>query len=281
MASRRRTGSRHEFPDKDRSSLGSRFRQMNRPPENTSWCWLTADMLASPAWRALTGNAMKVVLRIALEHLKHGGVENGKLPVTYQDFARWGVRKNSVREAQLVATHLGWIERTSTGEVPWHGDIRRPSTFGLTWLPRYDGAPASNRWTRFETDLEAKAAIRHAKAELAQLRRMPSFFNRQVNQSPTPKDATWMGDDSDTSSSNDQVRERSSDAETSGNDCGTPFYISGYPGPDASPTTSNSARANDATTVSPRARPEDDETLGLLKAGQGAGDPPAQPRRGK
>jgi hypothetical protein len=63
------------------SATGNRFTKMNRPPEGTSWCWLTADMLASPAWRALTGNAMKIVMRIALEHLRHGGVENGKLPV--------------------------------------------------------------------------------------------------------------------------------------------------------------------------------------------------------
>src|SRR6516164_8599010 len=89
-----------------------RFAEMNRPPEGTSWCWLTADMLESPAWCALTGNALKVVLRIALEHLKHGGLDNGKLPVTYQDFAKCGVRKNSIREAQLVAIHLGFIDRT-------------------------------------------------------------------------------------------------------------------------------------------------------------------------
>ncbi len=70
--------------------LNRRFAQANRPPEGTSWCWLTAEMLESPAWRALTGNALKVVLRIALEHLKHGGVENGLLPVTYKDFGKPG-----------------------------------------------------------------------------------------------------------------------------------------------------------------------------------------------
>jgi hypothetical protein len=151
---------------------------MNRPPEGTSWCWLTADILESPAWRALTGNALKVVLRIALEHLKHGGVDNGRLPVTYQDFEKCGVRKNSIREAQLVAVHLGFIDRT-VGEVPWHGDIRQPSTFGLTWLPRYDGQPASNKWTRIKDKSDARVAIAHAKTQLAQLRRLPPSFNRQ------------------------------------------------------------------------------------------------------
>lgn len=245
MASRRRTGSRYEFPDKDRSSLARRFRQMNRPPENTSWCWLTAEMLESSAWRALTGNAMKIILRIALEHLRHGGVENGKLPVTYSDFVRCGVRRNSVREAQLVAINLGFVDRTSIGEVPWHGDIHRPSTFGLTWLPRSDGVPPSNRWASIKTHSDAKAAVRSAKAELAQLRGLRSFFNRQVAQGPTPKDVTGAGDESDTSSSNDQVRGECNGPASSGSDSDTPFYISGYPESDAHPAISKSAGAND------------------------------------
>src|SRR5262245_36039997 len=85
------------------TATGNRFVRLNRPPEGVSWSWLTADMLSSPAWRALTGNAMKIVMRILLEHLRHGGIENGKLPVTYSDFVKFGVRRNSVREAILVA----------------------------------------------------------------------------------------------------------------------------------------------------------------------------------
>jgi hypothetical protein len=148
----------------------SRFTRMNRPPENTSWCWLTADMLASPAWRALPGNAMKIVMRIALEHLRHGGVENGLLPVTYQNFVQCGVRRNSVHEALLAAEHLGWIDRTSLGNSPWEGDVRAPSTYGLTFLPRHDGSPPRNRWSSFKTDSEAKVIIKNLKANLRQLR---------------------------------------------------------------------------------------------------------------
>jgi len=203
-----------------------RFAQANRPPEGTSWCWLTAEMLESPAWRALTGNAMKVVLRIALEHLKHGGVENGLLPVTYQDFVRWGVRRNAIREAIVVAINLGWIDKTSTGEVPWHGDIRRPSAFALTWLPRHNGTLASNRWTHIKSDAHAKAATRAAKAELAQVRRLPAFFNRQKKQTPTPKSVTWSGDGSDTCSGNDALSGQSKSPQSTSNDCDTPFYIS-------------------------------------------------------
>jgi hypothetical protein len=167
--------------------LNRRFKEANRPPEGSSWCWLTAEMLDSPAWRALAGNAMKVVMRIALEHLKHGGVENGKLPVTYQDFVKCGVRRNSVRQAILIAIYLGWIDKTSTGEVPWHGDIRKPSTFALTWLPRHDGVPPSNRWKRFESDAEAKAATGWPRPSL---RKFDAFLLSSIdkeNRIPHPK----------------------------------------------------------------------------------------------
>jgi hypothetical protein len=169
-----------------------RFAGKNRPPEHSSWVWLTAEMLDSPAWRALPGNAMKIVLRIALEHLKHGGADNGRLPVTYADFVKFGVRRNSIREAIEVAIALGWIDRTSVGEVPWHGDIRKPSTYGLTWLPENNGAQASNRWIKIGTHAEAKKAVKRAKATVAQHRKLPAFFNRQ-KKAPHLKDAGASG----------------------------------------------------------------------------------------
>ena len=38
----------------------------------------------------------RVLARIELEHMDHGGCENGKLPVTYTDFEKWGVRADSI-----------------------------------------------------------------------------------------------------------------------------------------------------------------------------------------
>src|SRR5262249_27699241 len=154
------------------------------------------------------------------------GVENGSLPVTYQDFVRWGVRRNAIREAIVVASNLGWIDKTSTGEVPWHGDIRRPNTFALTWLPQHNGTPASNRWTRIKSDADAKAATRAAKTQLAKARRLPAFFNRQKKQTPSPENVTRPGDGLDTCPGHDALFGESKSPESSSNDCGTPFYIS-------------------------------------------------------
>lgn len=212
-----------------------RFVRMNRPPEDTSWGWLTAEMMDSPAWRALTGNAVKVVLRVLLEHLRHGGVENGNLPVTYSDFVAYGVRRNSVRVALAIAIALGFLDKTSSGEVPWDGgDIRKPSTYGLTWLPQLNGASASNRWTLIKTVSDAKTAIKRAKTEIAILRR---FFSRKGKQTPTPKDVTCPSNEFDTSPNSDSVLRTCNSSHSASNDSGTPLYISGYPGGDAAAIT--------------------------------------------
>jgi hypothetical protein len=166
--------------DRFHGNMKGRFADMNRPPQGENWIWTTATMLESPAWRAMPGHAVKVVMRIALEHLKHGGIENGDLPTTYNDFVRFGVRRARIREAIMIAIHLGWIERVSVGETPWHGNIREPGKFALTWLPKRDGTQASNKWTRFTTMAEARAAVLHARAICERVRKLPRFFNRQV-----------------------------------------------------------------------------------------------------
>ena len=50
------------------------------------WIAYTLDMITSPAWQALSLNGRKILNRLEIEHCKHGGAENGKLPCTYSDF---------------------------------------------------------------------------------------------------------------------------------------------------------------------------------------------------
>jgi hypothetical protein len=134
-----------------------RFRKMNAPPPGCSWAWITRPMLESPAWRALPLYARQVVDRIMLEHLSHGGNENGELPVTYDDFEAYGVRRASVRRAIEIAERLGFVDLVTPGKRGY-GIARRPHKFGLTWLPRRDFTPASNRWKSI-TDTDAEAIL--------------------------------------------------------------------------------------------------------------------------
>jgi hypothetical protein len=73
------------------------------------------ELRESPAWAALPDNARRVLDRLELEHLRHGGAENGKLKCTYSDFQKAGIRRASVALAIRECAGLGFIEITQRG----------------------------------------------------------------------------------------------------------------------------------------------------------------------
>jgi hypothetical protein len=133
-----------------------RWQTMNRP--QGQFIWFERELLESPAWAAMTLPARRVVERVVIEHMKHGGTRNGALIVTYDDFERFGLRRKSVPDAIRIAVALGFLDVTSRGRRS-HGIARRASTYGITWLPRCDCTPASNRWRRINDAAEAKRLI--------------------------------------------------------------------------------------------------------------------------
>jgi hypothetical protein len=140
-------------------------RDRNAVPKGEPFIWLTQEMLESPAWRALPSAAKAVIERIAIEHMSHGGTENGRLPVTYDDFEKYRIRRMSIRFGIMAAHALGWITVTEEGHAG-AGDTRRAARYALQWLDRHDGAPRSNGWKRFETMADANGMIEKVRKEL-------------------------------------------------------------------------------------------------------------------
>jgi hypothetical protein len=91
------------------------------------------EMRVSAAWKALPDNARRVLERIELEHMDHGGAENGELPCTYNDFFDAGNRRASVARAIRQAVALGFLEITRQGGRSVSG-FRSPSRYRLTYL---------------------------------------------------------------------------------------------------------------------------------------------------
>ena len=63
-------------------------------------------MINSPAWQVLSLSARRVLDRIDIEHMRHGGAEDRCLPITYGDFVHYGIhrqqscpRQDKVRKA--------------------------------------------------------------------------------------------------------------------------------------------------------------------------------------
>jgi hypothetical protein len=110
-----------------------------RPPSGEPWIWLTRELVASPAWQSLGISARRVIDFLLIEHMQHGGRENGELLAPRRQLVEFGIRTNGVSAAIEEVERAGLVDcRRGVG--------RRPSVYSLTWLPLKDGTEPSNRW---------------------------------------------------------------------------------------------------------------------------------------
>src|SRR5262249_12787830 len=91
--------------------------------------------------------------RIEIELAHHGGRDNGNLPVTYDDFVHYGVRRHQVGPALHELAVLGFVEIKPgrAGIAPF----RQPHRFRLTYRHTSRDEP-TNEWRQIATMEEAK-----------------------------------------------------------------------------------------------------------------------------
>jgi len=94
----------------------------------------TIEMIKSPAWSVLSLSARRVLDRIEIEHADHGGNDNGRLPVTYDDFERYGIHRHAIAAAIRETVALGFTEITERGRAG-NAEFRSPHKFRLTYFP--------------------------------------------------------------------------------------------------------------------------------------------------
>jgi hypothetical protein len=126
----------------------------------------TIEMLESAAYRALSASGHRVLARIEIEHGHHGGKENGRLPVTFDDFEEYGISPKSVAPALREVQALGFVNVTTRGRPSKSDFGRHPNRFSLTYLrgpaPKY--ANPTNEWKQHETIEDALKVARDARA---------------------------------------------------------------------------------------------------------------------
>ena len=128
------------------------------------------EMLESPAYRVLSRSAHMVLARIEIELAHHGGNDNGRLPVTSENFVEYGMHRTSVAPAIREAEALGFIRITERG----HGgnaEYRSPNRFYLTYAHTRDSkkSPPTDEWRHIETLEEANQIARTARANKCEL----------------------------------------------------------------------------------------------------------------
>jgi hypothetical protein len=122
------------------------------------------EMLESPAYRALSASGHKIISRIEIELAHHGGNDNGRLPVTTNDFVEYGMHRTSVAPAIREAEALGFIRLTERGRGG-NAEYGRPNLFFLTFAQSRDSGkhPPTHDWRSLTTLEEAEEAAQSAR----------------------------------------------------------------------------------------------------------------------
>lgn len=115
----------------------------------------SVEMMESPAWRVLSLSAHRLLDRLDIEHRHHGGCDNGKLIVTFEQFCGYGMDRHAVARAIREAVALGFVRVTRQG-CAGNADQRQASQYRLTYQPA-EGVPGygSNEWHTITTLEEA------------------------------------------------------------------------------------------------------------------------------
>jgi hypothetical protein len=157
------------------------------------------EMLESAAYRALSLSAHRVLSRIEIELGHHAGRDNGRLPVTYEDFEAYGIDRHSIAPAINELEALGFIEVTERGRAG-NAEFRSPNKFRLTFCPtgvRSGSAPAqgpTHEWRRIETFEVAASIANLARNSGRKTKTQCGKIPVSVGRTPTEKPALPLGE---------------------------------------------------------------------------------------
>jgi hypothetical protein len=129
------------------------------------WAPRLIEMLRSPAYRALSLSGHRVMSRVEIELADHGGNDNGRLPVTKQDFIDYGISSaRSVASAIRETEALGFVRVTQRGRGG-NAEHRQPNHFLLTFAYGRDSRaqPPTHDWRKIKTIEEAEAIAKAAR----------------------------------------------------------------------------------------------------------------------
>jgi hypothetical protein len=132
-----------------------------------NWISYSRSMLESPAFRVLSYAAMRVMHRIELEHMNHGGAENGRLQVTYDQFVEYGIDRKVVAPAIRELATLGFLEVMERGYAAGDGK-GKANRFRLTYVNSKTREQPSHEWRRVDTKASAASSVAATKGDTNQ-----------------------------------------------------------------------------------------------------------------
>ena len=137
------------------------------------------EMLESPAYRALSQAGHGALSRVEVELAHHGGQDNGKLAITFEDFVRYGMPRSTIGPALAENEALGFFKITVHGKPARAAEYRRPNLFLLTTRPELEGVGTERcGWRRFKTLQEAQGVADAARKRAVAARKSPGHGSR-------------------------------------------------------------------------------------------------------
>jgi hypothetical protein len=115
-------------------------------------------MVDSVAYWALKPIEARILAVIEIEHMRHGGVENGRLIVTRRQFEKRGIHKDAIAPGLRALEALGFIEIMERG-VAGVGDHVQAHRFRLTYVQ----PNPTDEWRKFYDANMARAAAETAR----------------------------------------------------------------------------------------------------------------------
>lgn len=131
-----------------------------------AWTWRSIEMLESPAFRALSLSAHRILARLEIELHQHGGKpeENGRLACTFEHFVEYGLERHAIAPAIRETVALGFVEITRQGSAG-NADCRQPTLYRLTYRHTGSDKRITDEWRMAATPDEAKAITRGARSK--------------------------------------------------------------------------------------------------------------------
>lgn len=114
------------------------------------------EMLIHPAWQMAPVPLRRMLERLEVEHLRHGGCKNGELFVSFNQFVAASISRRKIAPVQDLGEALGLMELIRPTDVC--GDLRAPNSYRLTYLPTKGTKAPTDEW-KFVTQQRATQLV--------------------------------------------------------------------------------------------------------------------------
>ncbi|SIT56248.1 conserved hypothetical protein [Mesorhizobium prunaredense] len=136
----------------------------------TSRAWVAhrLELYLSPSWRLAPVPLKRMLERLEIEHLRHGGSNNGELYVSFGQFEQHNISRRKIASAQALGAALGLMETIRAIEPA--GDLRAPNAYRLTYLPAKGCLAPTDEWKRTTEDQARKLIDQYHNTERAEVK---------------------------------------------------------------------------------------------------------------